>query len=111
MTTARIDGGTERRPVDSNRSANNSGGNNRPRSRARNRYTDPWGRAASHQRAPTVGSSGRRSWRPRVTTVLQLRRQGARSLPAQPVTDEPATEHQPPSGRATGWLLVLLRLV
>jgi hypothetical protein len=61
ITTARIGGGTERRPVDSNRSANSSGGNNRARSRARNRYTDPSGSAASHQRAPVVGSSGRRS--------------------------------------------------
>jgi hypothetical protein len=61
MTTARIDGGTERRPVGSKRSANSSGGNNRARSRARNRYTDPSARAASHQRAPAVGSSGRRS--------------------------------------------------
>ena len=67
MTTARIDGGTDRRPVGWNRSANSSGGNSRARSRARNRYTDPSGSAASHQRAPTVGSSGRRSWRPRVT--------------------------------------------
>ena len=61
VTTARIDGGTDRRPVDRNRSANSSGGNNQARSRARNRYTDPSGRAASHQRAPAVGSSGRRS--------------------------------------------------
>ena len=38
------------------------------RTRARNRYTDPAGRAASHQRAPAGGRSGRRSWRPRVTT-------------------------------------------
>src|SRR5215216_3022360 len=68
ITTARIDGGTERRPVDWNRSANSSGGNNRARSRARNRYTDPLGSAASHQRAPAVDNSGRRSWRPRVTT-------------------------------------------
>jgi hypothetical protein len=61
MTTARIDGGTERRPVGWNRSANSSGGNSRARSLARNRYTDPSGSAASHQRAPAVGSSGRRS--------------------------------------------------
>jgi hypothetical protein len=37
MTTARIDGGTDRRPVGWNRSANSSGGNSRARSRARNR--------------------------------------------------------------------------
>ena len=96
ITTARIDGGTDRRPVGSNRSANSSGGNSRARSRARNRYTDPSGSAASHQRAPAVGSSGRRSWRPRVTAVLQVRRQGARSLPAQRITDESDTGHRPP---------------
>jgi hypothetical protein len=63
ITTARIEGGTERRPVGSNRSANSSGGNSRPRSPARNRYTDPAGGAASHQRAPVVGSPGRlRQW-------------------------------------------------
>jgi hypothetical protein len=61
ITTARIDGGTDRRPVDSNRSANSSGGNSRARSRAKNRYTDRSGSAASHQRAPVVDSSGRRS--------------------------------------------------
>src|SRR4029453_12943736 len=96
ITTARIDGGTDRRPVSSNRSANNSAGNSRARSRARNRYTDPAGKAASHQRAPVVDKSGRPSWRPRVTAVLQVRRQGPRSLPAQPVTDESDTEHRPP---------------
>ncbi len=37
MTTARIDGGTERRPVGWNRSANSSAGNNLARSRAKNR--------------------------------------------------------------------------
>jgi hypothetical protein len=37
MTTARIDGGTERRPVGWNRSANSSAGNSRVRSLARNR--------------------------------------------------------------------------
>jgi hypothetical protein len=61
ITTARIDGGTDRRPVGWNRSANSSGGNSRARSRARNRYTDPAGSAASHQRAPVAGRSGRRS--------------------------------------------------
>jgi hypothetical protein len=61
MTTARIDGGTERRPVGSNKSANNSGGNNRARSWAKKRYTDPSGSAASHQRAPVAGRSRRRS--------------------------------------------------
>jgi hypothetical protein len=50
-------------PDRSNRSANSSGGNSRPRSPARNRYTDPAGSAASHQRAPVVGSPGRlRQW-------------------------------------------------
>jgi hypothetical protein len=67
ITTARIDGGTERRPVGSKRSANSSGGNSRVRSLARNRYTDHSGSAASHQRAPVADSSGRRSWRPSVT--------------------------------------------
>jgi hypothetical protein len=37
ITTARTDGGTERRPVCSNRSANSSGGNSRARPWARNR--------------------------------------------------------------------------
>jgi hypothetical protein len=37
ITTARIDGGTERRPVGWNRSTNSSGGNSRPRSLAKNR--------------------------------------------------------------------------
>ena len=58
-----------------NRSANSSGGDSRARSRARNRYTDPSPSAASHQQAPAVDSSGRRSWRPRVTAVLRVRRQ------------------------------------
>src|SRR5512132_1220170 len=97
ITTARIDGGTERRPVGWNRSANNSGGNNRPRSRARNRYTEPSGSAASHQRAPTAGSSGRRSWRPRVTTTSSGSDDKTRSLPAQQLMDEPDTDQQPPS--------------
>src|SRR5206468_6197697 len=34
--------------------------------------------------------------------VLQVRRQGARSLPAQPVTNESDTEHQPPSEASLG---------
>jgi hypothetical protein len=61
MTTARIDGGTDRRPVAWNKSANSSGGNNRARSWAKKRYTDPSGSAASHQRAPVAGRSRRRS--------------------------------------------------
>jgi hypothetical protein len=40
----------------------------RARSLDRNRYTDLVGSAASHQRAPVAGSSGRRNRRPRVTT-------------------------------------------
>src|SRR4029453_15752095 len=95
-----LGGGTERRPVGWNRSANKSGGNNRVRSRARNRYTEPSGSAASHQRAPTVGSSGRRSWRPRVTTTSSGSDDKTRSLPAQQLMDEPDTDQQPPSGPA-----------
>jgi hypothetical protein len=97
ITTARIDGGTDRRPVDSNRSANSSGGNSRIRSRAKNRYTDRSGSAASHQRAPVVDRSGRRSWRPRVTASPPVGDDEARSLPAQQINDEPHTEHRPPS--------------
>jgi hypothetical protein len=113
MTTARIDGGTERRPVGSKRSANSSGGNSRARSRARNRYTDPSGRAASHQRVPTVDTSGRRSWRPRVTTGPPGPATGTRSLPAQQINDEPDTEQRPPrappvEGRAVAVVAELL---
>jgi hypothetical protein len=47
-----IDGGTDRRPVGWNRSANGTGGNSRARSRASHRRSTFSGSAAWHQRAP-----------------------------------------------------------
>src|SRR6266516_1331389 len=101
ITTASSCGGTDRRPVGWNRSANSSAGNSRARSRARNRYTDRSGRAASHQRAPAVGRSGRRSGRP---SVMGGPPGGGEanlpSLAARPAKDKSVTEQQSPSAVA-----------
>jgi hypothetical protein len=109
MTTTRIDGGTDPRPVGWNSSANSSGGNNLARSLARNRYTDPSGSATSHQRAPVAGRSGRRSWRPRVTAATSESATGARSLPTHQATDESDTEQQSPSKASAGQRTVSVR--